>query len=86
MTKTKLKSITVAELIEALQGEDPEAMVVFASNYGDYHKTQQVHFIGGDLEEQPVEESAYSDSGYAICRPEEGDDEELDGSSFLVLS
>lgn len=31
--------MTVQELIEALQGEDPEAEVHFQYNYGDYWRT-----------------------------------------------
>ena len=77
-----LKSITVAELIEELEGQDPEAMVVFASDYGDIGHTRQVHFINGELEPLTLEESAYSDSGWAVA---DTDDEEGEQPTFLVL-
>lgn len=71
----QLRSCTVQELLDALEGEDRKAMVVFASNYGDLGKTQQVHAIAGDVEEQIIEESAYSDSGWAVQRREDEDEE-----------
>jgi hypothetical protein len=81
----KLSTITVAELIEALQGEDPNALVLFASNYGDYHRTRQVHAIAGDFEEVELEQTAYSDSGFAVARSDsrdEDEDEEDEGGDY----
>lgn len=77
--RKSIGSINVRELIEALEWEDPEALVVFASDYGDVGHTQQVHSIIGDIEEVKLEKSAYSRSGWAIRR--ERADEEDDGES-----
>ena len=74
-----LKTITVRELIEALQNEDPEARVVFASNYGDRARTQQAHAIKGECEPATLRESGYSDSGWAV------DEEDGGEPSVLVI-
>jgi hypothetical protein len=50
-TRRSIGSINVRELIEALEWEDPEALVVFSSDFGDIGHTEQVHSIGGDIEE-----------------------------------
>lgn len=85
----KLKTLTVAALIELLQGEDPDAKVIFSTCYGDYHKTQQALPLRGQTEEVCVEKSAYSNSGFAVTTTEPDYDEE-DGAEqeydkFLVI-
>jgi hypothetical protein len=70
-----IRSINVRELMEALEGEDPEALVVFGSDYGDIGHTQQVLPITGEIEEVQVEETAYSSSGWAVRRDEDDDDD-----------
>ena len=87
-----LRTLTVGELIAALEDEDPEMPVVFACDYGDYHHTQQVLGIKGEMEEEPVHESAYSQSGWAIPSHDEerydeddDEDEEKDEPKVLVL-
>jgi hypothetical protein len=83
----RFRSITVRELIESLQDEDQDAVVVFASDYGDYHHTQQVHAIDGTCDEQLIEESAYSRSGWAVA--DDADDDEPANDELpkvLVLS
>jgi len=72
-----LRTITVRELIEALEDEDPDMPVMFTSNYGDYHNTPQVHALQGECEEAALEETAYSHSGWRIR--DEDYDEERDG-------
>lgn len=72
-----MRSITVRELIEALEDEDPEAQVICACNYGDIGKTQQVVFLTGQVEEATLERSAYSESGWAVL--DEDDENEADG-------
>ena len=72
------KTITVAELIERLQGEDPDAQVVFSTCYGDYHRTQQALPIHGEFEEQAIEKSAYSNSGFALADEDDDDDDDDD--------
>lgn len=71
----QFKTITVAELIERLRNEDPDAEVVFSTNYGDYHNTQQALPIRGEFEESGIEKSAYSNSGFALAS-ENLDDED----------
>lgn len=71
------RTLTVRQLIERLEGEDPEAKVVFVSNYGDHARTQQAHFLEGRLDYAQLEESAYSESGYALRRDEDGEGEEV---------
>ena len=65
MTKS-LKTITVAELIDLLQNEDPDMPVVFSANYGDYHRTEQALPLRGNVERVEVTPSAYSNSGFAV--------------------
>lgn len=76
-----MRTITVAKLIELLQDQDPDAQVIFSTNYGDYHRTQQALPIKGDFEEVVIEKSAYSNSGFAIA---ENDDVE-EYEPFLVI-
>lgn len=75
-------TITVRQLIERLQDEDPDAKVVFSSDYGDRVGTRQVHFLKGDFEQGKVGESAYSDSGFALA----DDDSDETDVEVLVLS
>jgi len=73
----QFNTITAGELIEILQEIDPEAKVVFASDYGDHCRTQQVHRINGDINAKHTYESAYSDSGRAVRKdPEHVTDED----------
>lgn len=76
MSGTKFGSITKEALIAALEDLPDGAMVAFSSNYGDIHSTKQVHSIRGDIEPERLEESAYSDSGWAIADPWEDPEEE----------
>jgi hypothetical protein len=69
------KTVTKAELIEALEELNDNDLVAFSSDYGDISHTQQVHRIRGRIEEVELCESAYSDSGFAIA---DSDDEESD--------
>jgi hypothetical protein len=48
----------VAELIELLQMEDPDAEVHFSYNYGDYWRTQVAPAVGG-VSQGRVEYSNY---------------------------
>lgn len=91
-----LKTITVGELRELLEDYEDDVPVVFASNYGDISRTQQVHPLRGDGDMVAVRESAYSDSGYAVAEAEDldADDDELavhavleaEQAEFLLLS
>jgi hypothetical protein len=79
-TRRSIRTINVRELIEELQEQDPEALVVFAADYGDIGHTQQALAIVGDIEECVLRESAYSASGWAISL-EQDDDDEQEGTS-----
>lgn len=71
------RSMTVAELRSSLEEFDDDAVVLFASNYGDHSNTQQVSGIE-ELKETPIVESAYSESGWALPYDDEDDDEDDD--------
>ena len=81
-----LRTITVAQLIERLQGEDPEARVIFTADYGDYHHTQQALPITGDIDEvEVVENEGYSRSGFALLEEDDEDDTDEARATFLVI-
>lgn len=65
------RTLTVAALRDLLDGEDPDALVVFSADYGDYHHTEQALTLRGHVEEREVEESAYSHSGFALREHED---------------
>ena len=79
-----LRTITVASLIELLEGESPDARVIFSADYGDHHHTEQALPLRGELDTVTVQKSAYSNSGFAIAEPDEADAEE-DAETFLVI-
>jgi hypothetical protein len=80
------RAYTVRELIEELEGHDPDALVVFSVNYGDICNTMQALPIESvdELDQcEVIAESAYSQSGMSIENAfERGgfdeDDEEVD--------
>ena len=82
----KLRTITVARLIDMLEGESPDALVIVSADYGDYHHTTQALPLRGELETVTVEKSAYSHSGFAIAEPEDCESDE-DGAdeTFLLI-
>jgi len=73
----------VGELIDLLQGQDENAMVAFATDYGDHGHTQQIHFIEGNIEKVKVDETAYSDSGFSVM---DDDSEDEPVGEILILS
>lgn len=83
---SEFKSITVAELKALLEDQSPNLLVTFASNYGDYHRTQQVHSLDGYAEEMKIVETAYSDSGFALSDEDDDVDRPDDGEFVLVIS
>lgn len=87
----KMRTLTVAELLELLEGQDPEASVIFSTCYGDYHRTQQaLPITGRDIRTVTICESGYSNSGFAIVEDEDegydGVDADGDDEKFLVIS
>ena len=91
-------ALTVGELIEILQGCPEDARIVFTCDYGDYGHTQQALPVRavGSLDEQggTLQPSGYSQSGLAISRSDDEDDEDADrpatdaesGPDVIVLS
>jgi hypothetical protein len=68
---TTFKTITKAELLQALADLNDNDHIAVASDYGDRCHTQQLHRLRGNVEEVAVRESGYSDSGFAV--DEDGD-------------
>lgn len=86
----RFKTLTVGELRDLLEDYDEEALVVFTTDYGDYHRTQQALPLRGEVEEDvEVVESAYSNSGYRLVDADEEDaddaDEEDERDALRVL-
>jgi len=83
----EMETITVSQLIELLQTQDPDAQVIFSTNYGDYARTEQALPIRGRFEEAMIEKSAYSNSGFAIAENDDdyADDAEIEQPKFLVI-
>ena len=88
------QSYTVRNLLEELETLDPEARVLFACNYGDYHSTQQVLPIAEITEHESdvLHESGYSQSGIAFtdidAEPddaESNDDEDQETFPIVIL-
>jgi hypothetical protein len=75
------RTATREQLIEALEDLPEGALVTFASDYGDHCHTQQAHRLHGEVEEKTLQESAYSDSGWAI-----EDSGDAQGEKVWVLS
>jgi hypothetical protein len=77
----RFASITVRELIELLQNEDEDALVMFTTDYGDYHHTPQALTLEGRVDSyedarKVVFKSGYSNSGFEFRDPDERDDED----------
>jgi len=83
---TTFKSITKAELLEALEDLADDDQIAFASDYGDHCHTQQVHRLKGNIGEHELRESAYSDSGWALVDPEYSDEADKDMQRVYILS
>ena len=80
----RIDTITAGELIDMLATVDPETPVAFACNYGDRCQTRQVINIRGNIEDEPIYESAYSETGWAVRKPY--DDEREDDPRLVIIS
>ena len=72
---TLQRGMTVADLINQLRHMDPQAYVLFACNYGDYHRTQQALPVEDIslVDSAQLYGSAYSHSGMALIDdPDDG--------------
>lgn len=79
----RIDTITAGELIDMLNTFDPETPVAFTCNYGDRARTKQVITIHGNIEEESIYESAYSESGWAI-KGYEDDEQESDPRLVII--
>lgn len=87
-------AIKVSDLIDLLKDCDPEARVLFACNYGDYHNTQQALPVDSpeEMDSDELYETAYSHSGIALAEHEEDrydgdedDDDDCDWDSVPIV-
>jgi hypothetical protein len=79
--KVQFQGITVAELIEALKREDPEAQVGFAYPYGDYWDSKVVQSV----RKVRVNEIEWSEYHRMFRLPSECDDAEETETSIKVV-
>lgn len=64
------RSLTVAHVRDLLEGYDDDQLVVFTADYGDYSHTPQALPLRGEAQEREIEESGYSQSGWALVPQE----------------
>lgn len=90
----KLTGLTVAELREQLEDMDPSAIVLMISDYGDHCHTAQALPIKDveEIDEADLEETAYSNSGWALNTgrmdhgaPDDGDERPTTSQPFVVM-
>lgn len=76
-------AFTVAQLIEELQQYPEEALVVFATDYGDHCHTKQALLVGNveHTTSSCIYDSAYSNSGLAIREETDREDDQDDDES-----
>lgn len=79
-----MRTITKAELIEALEELDDDDKVIFTTDYGDYHSTQQALPISGRVEEVSITKSAYSNSGFALVDDNDEDENDEDETYYVI--
>lgn len=80
----KIDTISVGELIDILKDYDENMQVAFSCNYGDRAHTQQVITIRGNINEEILYKSAYSDSGWAVDTNGYYEDEEGTTSMLII--
>ena len=71
------RTLTVNQLLNLLEGEDPDALVVVSCDYGDICHTQQAIGFRGELIDGVLTDSAYSHSGKAVVVADEEEYEDL---------
>jgi hypothetical protein len=86
------RTITVQQLIDELENQDPDARVLFVCNYGDYHNTQQALTLDNseEYDTSDLRTSAYSQSGLALIEesgePDEEQEDDYQGQPVVILS
>lgn len=78
-----MKTITVRQLRDLLDGEDDDALVLFTADYGDRGHTEQALPLDGEIEEVTIRETAYSNSGFRIH--EDAEDAEDGAPKYLLI-
>lgn len=82
----RFRTITKAELIEALEDLNDDDLVIFSTEYGDYSRTVQALPLRGEVEEVRIGKTAYSNSGFEVVTDpdvdEEGFAEDEDGEEM----
>jgi hypothetical protein len=76
--------MTVQELIEKLEGFDPQMEVEFAYNYGDHWRTEVTKHIT-EVDEETVTYSDYHRMNKVVDGIEEDDEEEYDKDEKMVV-
>ena len=82
-------ALTVAQLRDALEYFDDDALVVFTTSYGDYGDTMQalpVEATNALTNNYLTECDGYSRSGVAILTDPEGSEPDEDRPTVVVLS
>ena len=79
-----LRTITVEKLRELLEGEPPDAKVIFAADYGDRGHTLQALPIEGSVEGVSLRETAYSTSGWAVNDDEDDEPDSWEDRVVLI--
>ncbi len=74
--------MTVKELIESLEGFDPNMEVKFAYNFGDYWKTEVASNVR-DVDEGMVKYSDYHRMDKVV--DDEGDEEEFYTKTVVII-
>lgn len=77
------RTLTVRQLINALEQYDDDTFVVLQGDYGDRINTPEVHWIS-QPEEAYISRTAYSSTGWKVCFDSSERDE--DSPEVLVLS
>lgn len=69
----RFRTLTVGDLKALLADHDDDTSVIFSCDYGDICHTKQALPLKGDTEMVAIEDSAYSNSGYALADRDHGD-------------
>lgn len=77
------RTMTVRQLISALEQYDDDMFVVLQGDYGDRINTPEVHWIQ-EPQEAYISRTSYSKTGWKVCF--ESSDRDEDSPEVLVLS
>lgn len=84
--RRELRTLTVGQLRDLLADYGDDLPVVFSCDYGDYcHTEQALPIRGHDVFEVVLEESAYSQSGFAVADDDDYDVDEQAPTTYLRI-